>query len=426
MIQQDAVERDYYTDLTVLKDPYEYFEEMFAQGPVHQLTKHDVLLVTGYAEAIEVLGNSKDFSAAIAVDLGITPLPFEPIGDDISEQIEANRHKWNGGDFMVAFDGTRHTALRSIVNRLFVPSRMKSNEDFMFEFADQLVKNAVAKGRCELVNEIATPYVTLVIADLMGVPPEDRDLFRKIIDDAPPPGNMERNEALAPAMHPLAQMAMYFMRYLEDRRANPRSDVLTDLATAKYPDGSTPEIIDLVKLAGFMFGAGQDTTAKLIGNAMRFIVETPGLQQRLRNNYDLIPSFIEEVLRVEGSVKAISRLARRDTRIGNVDVPKGKRVVIALAAGNRDPRRWDQPKELMFDRPKVREHIAFSRGAHTCVGAPLARAETRIILERFFERTSEISFSELKHGTSGNGRFEYEPSYIVRGLANLHLELKPS
>jgi len=136
MNKQDIVERDYYTDLTVLKDPYEYFEEMFSQGPLHQLTKHDVLLVTGYAEAIEVLGNSKDFSAANAVDLGITPLPFEPIGDDISEQIEANRHKWNGGDLMVAFDGSRHAALRSIVNRLFVPSRMKSNEDFMFEFAD--------------------------------------------------------------------------------------------------------------------------------------------------------------------------------------------------------------------------------------------------------------------------------------------------
>ena len=127
--------------------------------------------------------------------------------------------------------------------------------------------------------------------------------------------------------------------------------------------------------------------------------------------------------RCEGSTKATFRLARRKTRIGEFEVPAGKRVVVALAAANRDPRRWDEPQEFRFDRPRIREHLAFARGVHTCIGAPLARAEVRVILEHFLQHTSAISLSEEKHGKPGNRRLDYEPSFIIRGLANLHVEL---
>ena len=106
----------------------------------------------------------------------------------------------------------------------------------------------------------------------------------------------------------------------------------------------------------FLFAAGQDTSAKLLGNAMRRIADTPALQQQLRGNPGLIPSFLEEVLRLEGSTKATFRLARRKTRIGEFEVPAGKRVVVALAAANRDPRRWDEPQEFRFDRPPALGH----------------------------------------------------------------------
>lgn len=420
----DYVERDYFSDLSVLLNPYEYFEEIRAQGPVYQMKSHDILMVTGFEEALQVLRNHQDFSSLNSTVGAAYPLPFEPEGSDISEQIEAHREEIPGHDLVVACDGNRHAAIRSLVNGLFTPKRLQANQQFMCEYADQLTREAVANGSCDVVNDIATPYVTLVVADLLGVPADDREKFREVIDAAPPAGNMEEDTSSGPT--PLDYMGGFFYQYLQERREKPRNDVLTELAAATYPDGSLPELIDLVKLATFMFGAGQDTSAKLLSNAMRYIVEEPGLQAKLRNDPGLIPTLIEEVLRLEGSSKATFRLTRRDTTIGDVDVPAGKRILVALAAANRDPRRWENPNELHLDRPRLREHLAFGRGVHSCAGAPLARAEVRVILERFFEHTSHIDLSEERHGPAGNRRLEYEPSFIIRGLANLHVDLKPA
>jgi cytochrome P450 len=417
-------EQDYFSDLSVLRDPYAFFEKIRAAGPVYQSQVHDILFVTGFEEALQVLNNTADFSSANSVQGAAVPLPFEPEGDDISAQLEKHRTEMYASDLVVTYDGTKHSASRSLLARLFVPSRLKANEAFMLEFANQLAAEVVAKGKCELVTEVATPFVTLVIADLLGVPAEDREEFRKILDAGRPAGDMEAKEA--PNSTPaLDQMQGYFVRYIGDRRANPRADVLTELATAKFPDGSTPDVMEVVKLAMFLFAAGQDTSAKLLANSMRFIVESPELQQRLRNDRNLIPGFLEEVLRLEGSTKMTSRVAVKKTRIGGHEIPAGKRIMIALAAANRDPRRWENPNAFKWDRPRVKEHLAFGRGAHTCIGNPLARAEVRVILDRLLEHTSEIRLSEEHHGPVGNRRLDYEPSFIIRGLERLFLEVEP-
>jgi len=220
-------------------------------------------------------------------------------------------------------------------------------------------------------------------------------------------------------------MGGYFIKYVLDRRANPRNDVLSELSNATYPDGSTPDAMEIVRLATFLFGAGQDTSAKLLGNSMCYLVDTPNLQQKLRQDPTLIPQFLEEVLRLEGSTKMTARLARRNTRIAGMEIPAGTRVFIGLAAANRDPSRWQSPKECTLGREKIKEHLAFGRGAHTCAGAPLARVEIRVILERFLQHTSDIDLSLEKHGPRGNRRLDFEPSFIIRGLEALHLTLKP-
>ena len=425
MNAEATAEKDYFTDLSVLLDPYEYFEEIAARGPVYQMQTHDALLVTGFRECVEVLRNSRDFSSVNATVGAAYPMPFEARGSDINDQIEANRHRIPGTDLLVAFDDQRHTNLRSIVNQLFTPTRLKANEEFMWNFAEQMVREAVANGGCEMVNEIATPYVTLVVADLLGVPAEDREKFRQVIDAAPPPGNMEDQQTTTD-VSPLEFMGGFFAQYVQDRRARPREDVLTELATLTYPDGTLPDLMEVVKMATFIFGAGQDTSAKLLSNAMRYIVDVPGLQQQLREAPKLITPMLEEVLRLEGSTKATFRLARRDTKLGDVEVPAGKRIMVALAAANRDPRRWENPNEFRLNRPRIIEHLAFGRGVHTCAGAPLARAEVRVILERFLEHTSHLDLNCDKHGETGNRRLDYEPSFIIRGLANLHVDLTPA
>jgi len=422
---QPSAERDYFTDYTVLRDPYEYFEQIRARGPVCRLETRDVVVVTGFREALEVLNNHQDFSSAIAPQGAAAPLPFQPAGEDISAQIEAHRQQFLGGDLLVAYDDRQHAYSRSILSRLFTPSRLKANEAFITQFADRLVSEAVDRRGCELITEIATPFVTLIIADLLGVPEDDRTVFMDAIAAGPPPGNLDSGDARSQNA-PLELMGAYFYHYVTDRRASPRADVLTELATAAYPDGSIPDVLEIVRLATFLFGAGQDTSAKLLGNSMRFIVEMPELQQTLRADPSLIPQLIEEVLRLEGSTKATFRLARRNTRIGDMAIPAGTRVMVALAAANRDPQRWTGPHELQLGRDRIKEHLAFGRGAHVCAGAPLARVEVRIILERFLARTSSIDLSERQHGPRGNRQLAYEASFIIRGLESLHLELAPA
>jgi cytochrome P450 len=420
----DTAERDYFTDKSVLLDPYDFFEEFRAKGPVVQLKNRDMLFVTGFKEAVEVLLNKADFSSMIAGPGPAAPLPFAVEGDDISATVSAYEQSIRERDLMVNQDGDLHLAARPLLNPLLVPSRLKANEEFMQRFADEMVRETVAKGSCEIVNEVAVPYVTLVIADLLGVPAEDRQQFREVIDSGPPPGNMDNAEDTSQS-GALQFMIGYFMRYLGERRANPQDDIMTELALARYPDGTLPELVEPAKAAMFLFAAGQDTSAKLIGNAMRYMCEHKDMQDRLRADPSLVPAFLEEMLRLEGSTKMTARLAVRNTRIGDVEVPAGKRVFIGLAAANRDPRRWEDPNAFKLDRPRIKEHVAFGRGAHTCAGAPLARVEVRVLFERLLEHTSAITLSEKHHGPPDNRTLDYEASYIIRGLENLHVKLEP-
>lgn len=424
--QQQSAERDYFTDRSVLLDPYDFFEGVRARGPVAQLEARDALLVTGFDECVEVLLNKDDFSSAIATS-PIAPLAFAPEGDDIAGQVEAYARSIRLQDLLVNYDGEFHAAARSLLNPLFVPSRLKANEAFMHDLADRMAREMVRKGGGEIIAEVATPYVTLVIADLLGVPDEDRQQFRDVIDQGAPAGDMDNADGAeaAHASAPLIFMGTYFARYLAERRATPRDDVMTLLANAKFPDGSTPDIVEPAKAAMFLFAAGQDTSAKLLGNSMRYLAENPEMQDRLRADRSLIPAFMEEMLRLEGSTKATFRLALRNTRIGEVEVPAGKRVVVGLAAANRDPRRWDDPASFRLDRPRIKEHLAFGRGAHVCAGSPLARAEVRVLLDRFLEHTRAITLCEEQHGPAGARRLDYEPSYIIRGLDRLHIRLEP-
>jgi cytochrome P450 len=417
-------ERDYFTDRVVLKDPYDYFAELYAKDPVYQPKLRDVMFVTGFEEANEVLRNTQDFSSLIAVTGAAVPLPFKPTGNDISDQLEQHRHEVSGSDILVTYDGPRHSAARSLLTSLFVPSRLKANQAYMEELADRTVRDVVAKGGCELITDVAVPYVTLVIADLLGVPAEDRESFKVVIAAGPPPGNIDAEER--PHSNAILEhLARHFVGYIQDRRANPRADVLTQLASAKFPDGSTPDLPAIVGVAVFLFAAGQDTSAKLLGNCLRFLTEDKALQQQLREDRTQVTGFIEEVLRLQGSTKVTFRVARRRTQIGDREINAGQKLVIALSAANRDPRRWEEPNEFKLGRKKIQEHLAFGRGAHTCIGAPLARAEVKVLLDRLLQQTSDISLSIEKHGPPENRRLDYEASFIIRGLDNLHLVLSP-
>ncbi len=201
--------------------------------------------------------------------------------------------------------------------------------------------------------------------------------------------------------------------------------MLTDLALANYPDGSTPDVDAVVRTATFLFAAGQETTARLLATGLKYLAEYPELQDELRAHRDRVPDFIEEALRIESPVKADFRLARRAASVGGVDIAPGTPVMLLNGAANRDPRRFECPAEFRVDRPNSKEHLAFGRGAHSCPGGPLARAEGRISIDRILDRMQDIKLSEEHHGPPGDRRFEYEPTWVLRGLHDLHIEFTP-
>ncbi len=416
---------DFFTDASLLEDPYPYFEHLRSQCPVTPTAHYGVLAISGLEEASDIYRDPDTFSSCNSVIGPFAQFPVPLVGDDVSEIIDTNRHQLPMNEHMVTMDPPDHTRERALLMRLITPKRLGENEEFMWRLADQQLDEIVGRGRCEFISAYTQPFAMLVVADLLGVPESDHQRFREGFGlQNGNVGELGAGDEHQP-LNALEWLDGYFADYIEDRRREPRADVLTDLALAKFPDGSTPDVLSVVRSATFLFAAGQETTARLLATALKYLAEYPELQDELRAHRDRIPDFIEEALRIESPVKADFRLARRATTIGGVDIPAGTPVMLLNGAANRDPRRFDCPGEFRVDRPNTREHIAFGRGIHSCPGAPLARSEGRISIERILDRMHDIRLSEEHHGPVGERRFEYEPTWVLRGLHQLHIEYTP-
>ncbi|MBO0880791.1 MAG: cytochrome P450 [Mycobacterium sp.] len=421
----DFTEVDFFRDDRLVENPYPYFEALRQQCPVAREQHHGVTMVTGWDEAVEVFNDPETFSSCISVT---GPFPGFPVplegdlkGKTVTELIERHRDELPFSDQLPTLDPPTHTNHRSLLMRLITPKRLKENEDVMWVLADRALDTFLAPGEGEFIRGFAGPFTLLVIADLLGVPDGDRDDFVQNVHRNVG-GGLGSTEGESMAHSPLEFVYGRFEAYIKDRRRQPRDDVLTGLATATFPDGSTPGVTDVARVATNVFSAGQETTVRLLGAALQIIGERPDIQEKLRNDRSLIPNFIEETLRIESPVKGDFRLSRVPTAVGGVDVPAGTTVMVLQGAANRDPRRFDDPSAFDPARKNARQHLAFGRGIHSCPGAPLARAETRVAIERLLDRTADINISARAHGPANDRRYHYVPTYILRGLTELHLE----
>lgn len=435
----DFAKADFYTDVSLVDDPHAYFHWLRDQGPVTPLPYHNAMAVTGYDEVVALSLDTEHFSEICAVTGPMGGLPFTPEGDDITDQLEAARKDIPFSDQIVAVSGKRHADLRSILAALFTPSRLKALEPQLRATAESLIDEFAADGRVDLVLQYGGPYATLVISDLLGLPDATRQHFRKLLEGAIPVRmNASHEEMLN---NPLVGVGKALFGMIARRRlaAHPLlrplrglitggardDDILTELALKRFPDGSKPSLVDVTSLAAFLFGAGQDTTNRLLASCFKVIATRPDIQAQLRADPARIPGFIEEVLRFDGAVKSGGRICKKTTTLGGVTVKAGTFMMLSHMAGNRDPRRFDRPDEFIIDRPRIKEHVAFGRGAHTCIGAPLARREVAVSIERLLARMANIRLSEAHHGPPGDWNFAYEPTYVLRALASLHLEFDP-
>jgi cytochrome P450 len=409
-------ELDFFTDKSLVADPYPYYDAL-RSCPVRREPRFGVVMVSGYDELASVLRDDReDFSLCNVVSGPWPGITVDGDRDDISDLIDEQRELLPLSDYFASFDPPKHTDHRSLLGRLLTPKRLKENEAFLWRLADEQLDRFVERGSCEFVTDYGFPFTMLAIADLLGVPERDHPRFA-----AEPQfmglGEGERNNIGVPDE--------WFVEYVEERRRNPRDDVLTQLAHATFPDGSTPEALDVARVATFLFAAGQGTTVDLLSSALLTLAERPELQQQLRDDRERIPTFIEEMVRYESPVKCNFRLVRRSTSIGDVEVKAGTNVLVMVGAANRDPRRFDDPNDIRLDRSNVLEHVGFGRGIHACPGAPLARAEARVSLERILDRMADIRLAEAEHGPPGERTFRWERTFLLRRLKALHLEFTP-
>ncbi|BBZ67257.1 cytochrome P450 [Mycolicibacterium insubricum] len=414
---------DYFTNAEVAQDPYEYWDHLRECGPVFTEPHYGVVAVTGYQEVHAAFKDVESFSAVNAIGGPFPPLPFTPEGDDIGDLIEAHRHEFPIYEHMVVMDPPEHEKARSLLGRLLTPKRLQENADYIWRLSDQQIDEFIGNGRCEFLGEYAKPFATLAIADLLGVPEADRPRLRRNLGAGDAPGSMVGSLDHEPVgRNPLRYLDDLFSEYITDRRCNPREDVLTGLATATYPDGSTPPLLEVVRPATFLFAAGQETVTKLLSAAVQILGDQPDLQRLLREDRSLVGNFMEETLRMESPTKVDFRLCRRSTTLGGVPIKAGTVLMLCLGAANRDPRKFENPNEFRIDRKNVREHIAFGRGIHTCAGAPLARVEGRVTINRLLDRMDDIRIDAEPHGPADTRHYSYEPTFLLRGLTELNIE----
>ena len=411
----NVLERNFFTDPELLQDPTPYYAALRERGPVWREPHLGVVILSGIDEILGVYADHEHFSAIVATLGPLVKVPEPAEGESWAEVIERRRHEIPMGEMLTSIDPPRHTRHRALAGKLFTPNRLKENEEFMWTLADGLIDEFADRSEVEFSTAYARPFTLLVVADLLGVPREDHEQFRRWLRGDK--GNVGNPEGEHGGDRVFANLHPYFTRYIEERRASPRDDVMSRLAGARFPDGELPEVVDVVRLATIFFAAGQETTARLLSTGMRILAEQPALAEELRSDPGGIPNFVEECLRLEGPIKSTFRLALHDTQIAGVDVPAGTVVMGLVGAANRDPRVFDDPDRFDPKRPNVRRNIAFGHGEHFCPGASLARAEARISFERLIARLDDVQLVDPS-------ALSYAPTFIIRGLNDLPLRFR--
>jgi cytochrome P450 family 150 subfamily A5 len=411
----NVLERDFFTDPEILQDPIPYYRALHARGPVVREPHKGVFMLSRIDEILEVYTDRERFSAIVGPLGPLVDVPEPAAGEGWSEVIERRRHEIPMGDQLTSLDPPKHTRHRALAGRLFTPNRLKQNEDFILTLADALIDELADRGEVEFSAAYAKPFTLLVIADLLGVPREDHETFRGWLGGER--GTVGDPRGRHAADEVFANLAPYFMRYIEERRASAGDDVMSRLASVRFPDGELPEVMDVVRLATIIFAAGQETTARLLTAGMRFLCEQPAVAEDLRRDPEAIPNFVEECLRLEGPIKGSFRLALHDTTLAGVRIPAGCITMAVIGAANRDPRVFEDPDRFDPRRSNARRNIAFGHGEHFCIGASLARAEARISFERLLARLDDIRLVDP-------AALSYVKTFIIRGLNDLPVRFR--
>ena len=380
-------------DLTspkVRANPYDIYERLRAKDPVHRMRLIDAWAMTGYEDAQEALSDHRRFSS------GDNKLQYAPYRT------------------MLDLDPPDHTRLRSLVSKAFTPRSVSALGPRIQEIVDELLDAAAGKERFDLIRDFAFPLPVIVIAEMLGIPAEDRDRFEVWSND------------LALAVEPILSdeeververasdgIVAYFEGIIEQRRKRPEEDLLSALLAAEE-EGDRLSHDELLGTLMLLLVAGNETTRSLIGNGMLALLEHPDQLQRLRESPQLLETAIDELLRYDSPVQFIVRVALEEMEFRGRRFRAGQRIMVLVGAANRDPTVFVNPGALDIGR-KEKSHISFGRGIHYCLGSPLALLEARVAFANLLARFSSIELVS---------RPAFKDQIVLRGVESLWIEVE--
>ena len=377
-------------------NPYPHYKPLLAGPPRILDLFGPTAMIARYADVTAVLRDHAHFSSVRPRD------PSEP----------PNEGPFAGARTMLFSDPPLHTRLRRLVSRDFTPRRIRDLEPRIREIAKDLIDAAERKGELEVMSGIANALPVMVIAEMLGVPPDHYQQFKHWSDTVVAGDNALPGTPPPEEFHTATKaLRDYFAEEIERRRRSPGADLVSALVAA-HDDAEAMNAEELLAFVLLLLLAGNETTTNLIGNGMLALGQNPAQLNLLRQSPELMPRAIEEILRYDGPVQSTIRFTTEDLNLGGTALPAGQACFIILAAANRDPAQFEDPEKFDIAR-KPNDHVAFGEGIHFCIGAPLARMEGAIAIGAMLERFPRLRLQDPAAPVT------YKGSYFLRGLASL-------
>jgi cytochrome P450 len=379
-------------------NPYPHYGALLA-GPPHlmQLGPQPIALVARYRDALAVLRDHAHFSS-----VGPQPPP------------EQYQGPFAGSRNVLGSDPPQHTRLRRLISRDFTPRRIRELEPRIRAIAAGLFDRIAAKGEFDVMADLANVLPVMVIAEMLGVPPERYATFKDWSDRVIAGGNtIPGMPPPAEVIDALESLAAYFTAEIERRRREPGPDLVSALVAA-HDESDALTAGELLSFVVLLLLAGNETTTNLIGNGMLALARNPDQFAALRRSPALLPRAIEEMLRYDGPVQSTARFPQAPVEAGGVAIPAGAIVFVIIAAADRDAAQFPEPGKFDITRDP-NDHLALGEGIHFCIGAPLARLEGAIAIGGLLERFPHLALAQRDETLA------YKGSYFLRGLESLRM-----
>jgi len=383
-------------------NPYPRYHQLREQDPVHWSELMEAWVLTRYDDVVAVLKDAR-FSA----DRRRARNRFAQQAAQMQQEVGP----LGQATTMLSADPPQHTRLRGLVSKAFTPRAVEALRPRIQEIVDELLDAVDGSGQFDVIQDLAYPLPVIVIAEMLGVPPEERARFKRWSGDvvATLGGPFASPETFERSRTSAQELAEYFRGVIAERRREPRDDLLSALLAAEE-QGQVLSEEELLATCILLLIAGNETTTNLIGNGMLALLRHPGQLEKLRSDPSLTESAVEEFLRYDGPVQATGRVALEDVEVGEQVIQGGQVAFTLLGAANRDPTRFPNPDRLDLARDD-NQHVAFGYGIHYCLGAPLARVEAQAAFPTLLRR-----FPKLELAT---GEPEWGGNFILRGLKRL-------